>query len=291
MARNAASKRLRFLDGASRAAEPAIGNVDDIRFQDALVRDVDPSGARRIPAGCSLYLRGWVFTPQPQPASEVFVLVGSDVVYPVRYGDVRWDIATHYDDPALERVGFRGIYPLAGLPLGSYDIRLAAFDADTDDYHLLDPRERFEIVESRFLFPGKHVAPKGNIEVSIDSIETYGGHRAHRGSLSVRRGETVVVRGWAVDRERSTAAGGVFALIDGKQYVGGVHGLPRHDVALALDMFDARRSGFTIRVPIQGLTGGSHKLEIVSLAADGVAYTVAKGVKLSVNAGKKASAS
>lgn len=290
MARNAPPKRLRFLDGASRAEEAAIGNVDDIRFQDALVRNVDPNGTRQIPAGCSLYLRGWIFTPPPRPASEVFVLVGSDIVYPVRYGDARWDIATHYD-PGLERVGFRGIYPLAGLPLGSYDVRLAAFDSDTDEYHLLDPGQRFQIVESRFLFPGKHVAPKGKIEVAIDSIETYAGHRAQRGSLNVRRGETVVVRGWSVDRERSCSAGGVFALIDGKEYVGGVHGLPRHDVALALDMFDARRCGFTIRVPIQGLTGGSHKLEIVSLAADGVAYTVAKGVKLSVNAGKKASAS
>lgn len=265
-----------------------MGNLDDIRFQDALVRDVDPSRTRKIPSGCNVYLRGWIFTPPPRPANDVFVLIGNDVAYPVVYGDARWDIATHYDDPGLERVGFRGVYPLAALPLGSYDIRVAAFNPDTDDYHLLESGERFEIIESRYLFPGKRVAPKGHIEVKIDSIETYLGHKPHRGSLSVRRGETVVVRGWAIDHEKSTAAGGIFALIDGKEYVGGVHGLPRHDVALALDMFGARRCGFTIRIPIRGVTNGSHKVDIVSLAADGVSYSVTAGVKLAVGSAQKA---
>ena len=285
MARNTSPDRLGFLAGAFRVAEPALGNLDDIRFQDALVRNVDPQNQRRIPAGCNLYLRGWVFTPPAQPASEVFMLIGADVAAPVIYGDARWDIAAHYEDPNVERVGFRGVFPLTGLPLGSYDIRMAAFVPNTDDYHLLDRDERFEVVESRHLFPGKFVAPKGNIEVSVDSIETYTGQRPQRGSLSVRRGETVAIRGWAVDRERSSAAGGVFALIDGKEYIGGVHGLPRHDVALALDMFGARRCGFTIRVSIRGLTIGSHKLQIVTLAADGVSYSVVDGVKLAVASG------
>ncbi len=283
MVRNGA-RRPHFLSDASRAIAPALGNLDEVRFQDALIRNVDPDGLRRIPAGCRVYLRGWVCTPPGQAASEVFVLVGGDASYPVVYGDRRRDIATHYENFDLEHVGFRGVFPLAGLPLGHYDFRLAAIAVETGDYHVLDTGERFEIVESRHLFPGKSVAPKGRVELKIDAIETYSGKVPARGSLDVRRGETVLVRGWAIDREQVSAAGGVFALIDGKEYVGGVHGLPRNDVALALDLLEARKCGFTIRIPTDGFARGAHKLDIISLAADGISYAIETGVKLSVTA-------
>ena len=285
MEHSAPPDRLGFLAGATRAAEGALGRIDHIRFQDAVMHDVDPEGQRRIPAGCSVYLRGWVFAPPHQPASDVFLLIGADVAAPVLYGEARWDIASAYDDPKLEHVGFRGVYPLAGLPLGSYDIRIAAFVPNTNDYHLFETSERFEIVESHHLFPGTRLAPKDSIEFYLDSITTKAGRQPRRGSLNVRRGETVAIRGWAIDHEQSSAATGIFALIDGKEYIGGIHGLPRHDVALARDMFGARRCGFTIRVPVRGLAPGSHKLQIVAVAADGVSYAVADGVKLTVTAG------
>ncbi len=91
-----------------------------------------------------------------------------------------------------------------------------------------------------------------------------------------------MIRGWGVDHERASAISGAFACIDGKEYICGVHGLPRYDVAQALGIPEARRCGFTIHVPISGLTRGSHTLEVVALAEDGVSYSVSDGCKLIV---------
>ena len=47
----------------------------------------------------------------------------------------------------------------------------------------------------------------------------------------VRRGATLVVRGWAIDRRYVTAASDVYACVDGRTFVRGIIGTLRSDVA------------------------------------------------------------
>lgn len=261
--------RLAFPEGFVRRAEPASGNVDEVHFLDTLVREVDSRGERRVPAGCSVFLRGWAYNPSPaRPARAVFAAFDDGTSFDVAYGRSRPDIALTFGVPALESCGFQGVYLLAGLGLGRHNVKIVTLD-ESDGFHELPRIESFEIVPSRELFPGLDRAENGRMKISIDGFTALrSGAIPSGGTLLVERGDIVYVRGWAFDTEHATSLRGVFAIVDDDEFVMGVHGLPREDVARNVRLPDVVRCGFTLRIATRPLRRGPHALRIAALATD-----------------------
>jgi hypothetical protein len=261
--------RLSFPDGFVRRAEPGSGNVDEIRFLDTLVRNVDSPGNRRIPAGCNVFVRGWAYNPSPaRPARAVLATIDDGMSFDVAYGRSRPDIALSFGVPELEACGFQAIYGLAGLGLGQHVVKIVTLD-ESDGFFELPHTEAFEIVPSRELFPGVARAPDERMRISIDAFTALrAGSIPSGGMLLVERGDIVYVRGWAFDLENATSLRGIFAIVDDDDYVMGVHGLPREDVARDVRLPDVVRCGFTLRIATRSLKPGLHELRVAALAND-----------------------
>jgi len=261
--------RLAFPDGLVRRAEPGRGNVDEVRFYDTLLRDVDRDGKRRIPAGCSIFVRGWAFNPLPaRPAEGVLGVLDDGTTFAIAYGRSRPDIALTFGVPEVDPCGFQAMYPLAGLGRGRHVLKIVTLD-EAHGYYELPGLEPFEIVPSRELFHGVERCAGERMKISIDAFTALrSGAIPIGGALFVERGDVVYLRGWAIDLEARAALHGAYAIVDDDEYVLGVHGLPREDVARTMRLPDAVRCGFTLRFSTRGLRPGPHALRVAALAPD-----------------------
>ncbi len=90
-------------------------------------------------------------------------------------------------------------------------------------------------------------------------------HRA----ISVARGRSVAIGGWAVDDRAADAAAGVYVDIDSKVVVTGSYGKSRVDVAQAMNNSQYTNSGFDVVIPTSRLSIGSHDVALDVYAHDG----------------------
>ena len=261
-----------FPRGFMKRAVRAIGSVDELRFVDTLVRNLDPTGSRKIPQGASLYVRGWALVPgPPRLGRAVMVSVGSGPRFEAKYWKPRPDIATHFQDPDVAACGFVGISSLAGLAVGKHEVVISLVDGTDGMYELA--RERFSVTPSSDLISGKTRLEDGRMVVAIDEVATLRQAGPFDGKkISTVVGDVVFVRGWAVDRTAGVGLGGIIGVLDDDHYTIGVHGLPRVDAAAAVDLPKARRCGFTLRIPTTGMKPGAHTLDLAILSADTSEY-------------------
>jgi hypothetical protein len=261
-----------FPKGFKRHPEPAQGNVDEFRFIDTLVRDVDPDGKRKIPQGSSLYVRGWALAPEPARAGRAaIVTIESRPPFVLKYGVARPDIALHLANPDFGACGFVGVYSLVDLGVGGHQAVVRVIDEDDRFSELA--RIKFEVIPSNRLLADKERLRDDSIAVSIDEVTTMRGSSAFDGAtLRATIGDVVVVRGWAIDKSVGFGLGGVFGVLDDDTCVVGVHGLPRLDAAMSINMPSARRCGFTVRISTRDLKPGAHRLDLAILSADGATY-------------------
>jgi hypothetical protein len=260
----------------------ALGQLDDWNFVDTLVRNIDPDASSNIPKGSSLFLRGWSLLPDPPRLCRTVVGSIGRLVFETMYGRSRPDIASYYGGPELASCGFSTVQKLAGLAVGSHELTVAAIDFD-GGYHDLQ-RLNFQIVPSRELIKGKTRATDGRVHVSIDEVSTVRDPRAFDGkTVRAKIGDVVYIRGWAIDVEAKAGLSGVMGVFDDDEFVLGVHGLPRDDAASALSIPRARRCGFTVRMPTQGMKAGGHAVDVAVVAADGASYVTHRVAKLDLH--------
>jgi hypothetical protein len=101
--------------------------------------------------------------------------------------------------------------------------------------------------------------------------------------LSVDRGGTVRITGWAVDKPAEAQAGGVIALVDGASPVNARYGTSRPDVARALGSPSYERSGFEASIDTADLSPGLHRIAFAILDRDRRArYAVKPDVDINV---------
>jgi hypothetical protein len=263
----------------------ALGAVDDWRFVDTLVRDVDPGKTYRIPKGSSLFVRGWALLPEPpRPAASVVISVGRELRFEASYGKLRPDIAAFYGGSHVGECGFTTVSKLAGVRVGKHDLVIDAVDADGGAHELV--RRSFEVLPSREMLAGKSRATRGRMHVSIDGVATLRDPAAFDGTV-VRAsvGDVVYIRGWAVDMDAAIGLSGVFGVFDDEEFVLGVHGLPREDAAAAISLPRARRCGFTLRMPTRNMPPGPHTIDLAIVAADGKSYHTHRVGTLELRAG------
>jgi len=105
---------------------------------------------------------------------------------------------------------------------------------------------------------------------SIDGIESVVDR--HDDGATVRQGDVLFVRGWALNPER-VPADRVFVAIDDGDPVEGVVGLPRPDVVAALGSDGALGAGFAAALPIGSIPLGRHVVR-ASFAVDDRVFRV-----------------
>ena len=104
---------------------------------------------------------------------------------------------------------------------------------------------------------------------SIDAIESVADRHD---DATVRQGDVLFVRGWALNPER-VPADRVFVAIDDGDPIEGVVGLPRPDVVAALGSDGALGAGFAAALPIGSIPLGRHVVR-ASFAVDDRVFRV-----------------
>jgi hypothetical protein len=107
--------------------------------------------------------------------------------------------------------------------------------------------------------------PVHNLERIQNVISPYGQQKISISSVSDTQ-----LTGWAVDGLAKKEAGGVDIVIDGKIYKAN-YGSDRPDVSEALK-FPATRSGFSLVMPRDFLSSGSHTVSVRVITNDGKNY-------------------
>lgn len=253
----------------------ALGQIDELYFVDTLMRRIAVGEAREVPAGCSMVVRGWALNPEPpRPADALCYTLGHEQMSNLSYGLERIDVARAMNDPSCAAAGFKQMIPLYGLAPGTHTLHVRAIDEKSSGYYELDDQRTVVVVESRRLFSGTS-AVVGRMQFGVERLETTSGRRDPDGkTLYARIGDIVVASGWVIDVEQRVAAGDVFGVVDSDEYVLGVSGMPRPEIAASSGIPGARACGFVLRIQTRTLSAGVHDLSLVAVARGSSDYEV-----------------
>ena len=84
-----------------------------------------------------------------------------------------------------------------------------------------------------------------------------------------KRGDVVIITGWALDPSTLTAAAGIAARVDGGGWKPGRYGDPRPDIPNVFGVpAEAAPCGFAVRVETKSLARGDHRVLLATLAPD-----------------------
>ena len=261
------------------------GNLDEFYYIDPLGRNMDPAGAGVVPEGTVVYVRGWAFFSEPERAAASIVARidddGDD--NELAYNQDRPDVAQALSLERTRTIGFHGVCSLAGIARGAHVMSFLAVDPESGLASKLDSTLEFETVSSGHAFPYTHelqgsmaIAPGWlrNAETDLEPIPGT--------VLQLERGEIGLAGGWAIDLVYRTAASDIYACIDKSTFVRGIVGRARPDAAEALEIPEAWRCGFIVRVPTAELEPGRHLVQIRAVAADGGGYEISTDLTLEV---------
>lgn len=262
----------------------ARGNIDEIRFVDPLARRMDVAGTGRVPEGSSAYVRGWGFLHDPVRAPDaVLGSVDDGEPFELACNQPRPDVIAAFALPPILPIGFHGVRSLADLACGAHVMRFALLDRTTGLRAPLEATVAFEIVDGSLAFGATQRLGADEMTVAVDAFSASGTADGKDAlETPVRRGATLVARGWAIDRRHVTAASDVYACVDGRTFVRGIIGTLRSDVAGSIGVQTLARSGYVVRVDTSALEPGEHELDIRAIAADGERYATSETLAFTV---------
>lgn len=107
--------------------------------------------------------------------------------------------------------------------------------------------------------------------VSILLFDEIAGQLPHRGVPIVVKTPSFAVRGWAIDQQTKSPAGGVIVSVAGKDFVAD-YGAPRPDVADNLKSANYVNSGFKVSIDSAAIGKGKHTLTFRVVTSDRKSY-------------------
>lgn len=118
---------------------------------------------------------------------------------------------------------------------------------------------------------------------SIDSINDRVFLPSENSAFLLNNGQqTVIIKGWALDKLSNSLAGGVIVELDGKEYRA-QYGIEREDVAIAFSLPACRNAGFECEILEAGIMPGEHVLRLKVLTNDQKSYYVSRELSLKSN--------
>ena len=231
--------------------------VDDLKIGMQFVTEPVPATQ-----GDFISIRGWAFDePANALATNVYATVGSTVVS-AEYGSARADVAAHRNDERFCNCGFSLEIPLDAVAPGHHAIRLRVLGADGQTIY---EGQRIAVDVAPFA-TGATLSPGGRPTLgTIDSTTVFDmrGHVVSNAApLTLKRGDQLLLSGWAIDEPGDAPARGVHVCVDGIASTPAVYGLERRDVARHFHRPDLTDCGFTAILGTGSMPAGSHTAEL-----------------------------
>jgi hypothetical protein len=181
-------------------------------------------GIAVVPYDRPISLRMWCIDLTTKRAPAALVARMGGTYLSVIAGQERLDVAEHFRAPDAVHCGF--LVPALAPLVGAGKIELFAIFAD-GTYGALPP-VRFRRPES---LPYTSLPDNAEITGRIDEVRADGVVLSSAGEVTIARGQTVSIRGWAIDANGPRLTSGLQAEIDGNLYAESRPGTPRPDVA------------------------------------------------------------
>ncbi|NPD45558.1 MULTISPECIES: hypothetical protein [unclassified Lentimicrobium] len=214
-----------------------------------------------------LEINGWVKNETGQnPMNNVFVSI-ADKEYPIQFVNPRKDVVDRYEDNSLMMSGWSVKIPIH-FDRGCYDIDFKVVNKDKKSFWVPENKYTVRFIEahSKELLADLIESPMKTRYV-IDNI-----NRANNFEEAVEiKGESIEIRGWAVDDLHNSSALGMVIRI-GEKYFPSDYGLPRADVAKAFTNQEFEFSGWNVIIPTKELEEGEYELSVYILSKDETTY-------------------
>jgi hypothetical protein len=276
---------LLFPDGYVSVDGPAAGFVDSVEVLDETSGSTTPFDGTLASAG-TLLVRGWAYDPvRGLPGAGVVVTLGGAVTE-ARYGEPRPDIAAHFGNERLARTGFTAtVSPAAGTS-GAVALTANVVSADAQAINALPGSRNVLIVPGDVTVSFALPLRPGFATHHIDdwrSLQGRGEAPFSEHLVTVERGTSVRLSGWAMDAGARRPVRGVYLVVDDRDVVRGLCGMRRDDVAASVGAPALATAGFEIRFDTSGLASGVHHLRLGLVTADGTAHdTIELGALLEI---------
>lgn len=224
-----------------------------------------------IAPGSLVGIAGWAFDDSIDDAgSGIFALYGSRVARGA-YGIPRDDVSRGRATRSGE-VGFSFSLTTDALPAGRHEIRIRLLGADGRSVFAgaavsVDVERTPEAVEPAPVA----LQTKAHIDAAV--IFDASGRIVDAGSPpELCPGDSLFVRGWAIDAPSDLVARGVHLIVDGFASTSAIYGVERTDVASGLGSPNLAACGFAGLIAPGGLRPGEHVVSLRVIANDGLNY-------------------
>ena len=198
----------------------------------------------------NLVIKGWGLSASQ--AKKVEMLVDGKVIGEAQLGLERLDVANVYPHYKNKNSGF------------SYKLDIGKVSEGKHVFTVRMTTGNGQVVENKYNVE----KPKVDILSSIDSPQ---------------RNETISgiykIRGWAIASEKIST---VKVAVDGKEMGIATYGLQRDDVYHAYPSFNQKNGGYEYQLDTSRLTGGDHKLEVITTTVSGKTATYRIDMKISI---------
>jgi hypothetical protein len=257
-----------------------VGSIDSV--MDALKISAPENNS--LKAGSIGIVQGWaVIIDDPSSCTGAFYSIDGSPVFELTYGLLREDVAQNLGDSRYATCGFSGLFSTSGLTESEHLLEIS----------LRDAHGRYAKLEKKFVFSVQAVdaVSQQDADVAIESREprwqaatgvtlgqideaiVLGEDNTKRGgSVRVKRGATLFVRGWAIDQSTFRLARAILLRIDESTFFPTVYGLDRDDVAVSLERPDLLKCGFAATLETASLSLGLHRISMRVAGEQGAVF-------------------
>lgn len=198
----------------------------------------------------NLVIKGWGLSASQ--AKKVEMLVDGKIIGEAQLGLERLDVANIYPQYKNKNSGY------------SYQLDIGKISEGKHVFTVRMTTGNGQVVENKYNVE----KPKVDILSSIDSPQ---------------RNETISgiykIRGWAIASEKIST---VKVAVDGKEMGVATYGLQRDDDYHAYPSFNQKNGGYEYQLDTSTLTGGDHKLEVITTTVSGKTATYRIDMKISI---------
>jgi hypothetical protein len=196
----------------------------------------------------SLLVTGWVADQTDgAPLSGITIYVDGKLIGSPTTGQNRSDVAAYFNKPAYALSGYKLVYPVAGLSIGTHAVTAMAIDKEGQS-------SNFGPIQITVV-PKTVPPPFGNLEEAVDKTT---------GKTTISRADSLLVTGWVADQTDGAPLGNVKVYIDGNLAGTPTLGLNRSDVAAYFDNAAYTNAGYSFTYSAASLAVGTHQVTVVA---------------------------
>jgi hypothetical protein len=219
-----------------------------------------------VPQNSNIWVSGWAADKKIKgPATKVVVLIDGTPFSNANLGASRPDVAAALGSSSYTNTGWYLNTSIGSLATGTHSVTAVAYDSTN----------------------ATTTVGAATITVTVPNTPPFGGLDSATGATTktstVPQGTSLVVSGWAADKEDGAPIGHVAILIDNNVIGNATLGGSRSDVAAYFNNSSYANSGYQMTYSIGSLAVGSHSVTAVAYDKTGASTTIGS-LQISVSA-------